>query len=82
MFDRVYMLFICYLQLLASVNCNCHNFLTVALIKMFFTCNLISFSCTLCLCYCLLLLTNLKFGLGQNSTNYFNCRGVLSECHV
>src|ERR1041385_4863054 len=40
--------------------------------------NLISFSCTLCLCYCLRLLTNLKCGLGQNSTKSFNCRGVLS----
>src|SRR3954470_13753916 len=45
---------------------------------VFFICNLISFSCTLCLCYCLLLLTNLKYGLGQNSTKCFNHRATLS----
>src|ERR1041385_1115815 len=45
---------------------------------VFFICNLISFSCTLCLCYCLLLLTNLKYGLGQNSTKSFNCCAALS----
>src|SRR3954470_24761592 len=47
-----------------------------------FICNLIRISYTLCLCYCLLLLTNLKYGLGQNSTKCFNCRGALSGCHV
>src|SRR3954463_6795667 len=45
---------------------------------VFFICNLISFSCTLCLCYCLLLLTNLKYGLVQNSTKCFNHRAALS----
>src|SRR4051812_134452 len=45
---------------------------------MFFICNLISFSCTLCLCYCFLLLTNLKYGLGKNSTKSFNCRAAHS----
>src|ERR1041385_3840464 len=45
---------------------------------VFFICNLIRFSCTLCLCYCLLLLTKLKYGLGQNSTKSFNCLGALS----
>src|ERR1041385_8432926 len=45
---------------------------------VFFTCNLIRISCTLCLCYCLLLLTNLKYGLGQNNTKCFNFCGVLS----
>ena len=63
---------------LATVNCNSHNFLTVTPFGVFFICNLISFSCTLCLCYCLLLLTNLKYGLGKNSTNYLNYCGVLS----
>src|SRR3954471_23428419 len=53
-------------------------FLTVTPFGVFFICNLISFSCNLCLCYCLLLLTNLKYGLGQNSTNYLNCHGALS----
>src|ERR1041385_4065500 len=45
---------------------------------VFFICNLISFLCTLCLCYCLLLLTNLKYGLGQNNTKSFNCCATLS----
>src|SRR3954462_3884921 len=53
-------------------------FLTVTPFGVFFICNLISFSCTLCLCYCLLMLTNLKYGLGQNSTKCFNHHAALS----
>src|SRR3954462_1197205 len=53
--------------------------LTLTPFAVFFICNLISFSCTLCLCYCLLLLTNLKCGLGQNSTKSFNHRAALSD---
>src|ERR1041385_6236690 len=48
------------------------------LFGVFFICNLIRISCNLCLCYCLLLLTNLKYGLGQNNTKFFNCCGLLS----
>src|SRR4051812_30568657 len=65
-----------------SVTCFPHIFLTVTPYGVFFIRNLISFSCALCLCYCLLLLTNLKYGLGQNSTNSFNCRAALSVMHV
>src|SRR3954454_13119845 len=60
------------------VTCFAYIFLTVTPFGVFFICNLISFSCTLCLCYCLLLLTNLKYSLGQNSTKSFNCRAALS----
>src|SRR3954462_11110638 len=64
------------------VTCFAYIFLAVTPFGVFVICNLISFSCTLCLCYCLLLLTNLKYGLGQNSTKFFNCRVALSVCHV
>src|SRR4051812_45464171 len=64
------------------VTCFAHIFLTVTPFGVFFICNLISFSCTLCLCYCLLWLTNLKCGLGQNSTKSFNYRVALSDMHV
>src|ERR1041384_8821982 len=57
-------------------------FLTVTPFGVFFICKLISFSCTLCLCHCLLLLTNLKYGLGQISTKSFNCCGASSAMHV
>src|SRR4051812_29263682 len=67
---------------IVSVTCFACIFLTVTPFGVFFICNLIIFSCTLCLCYCLLLLTNLKYGLGQNSTNSFNCRVALSDMHV
>src|SRR3954464_13663481 len=60
------------------VTCFACIFLTVTPFGVFFICNLISFPCTLYLCYCFLLLTNLKYGLGKNSTKSFNCRGVLS----
>src|SRR3954470_10163230 len=60
------------------VTCFACIFLTVTPFGMFLICNLISFSCTLCLCYCLLLLTNLKCGLGQNSNKLFNHRVALS----
>src|ERR1041385_6347379 len=60
------------------INCFAYIFLTVTPFGVFFICNLISFSCSLCLCYCLLLLTNLKYGLGQNSTKSFNHRAALS----
>src|SRR3954467_6283253 len=60
------------------VTCFACIFLTVTPFGVFFICNLISFSCNLCLCYCLLLLTNLKYGLGQNSTKSFNHRAALS----
>src|SRR3954467_3316407 len=53
-------------------------FLTVTPFGVFFICNLIIISCNLCLCYCFLLLINLKYGLGQNSTKCFNHRGALS----
>src|SRR3954466_1355974 len=64
------------------VTCNACIFATVTPFGVFFICNLISFSCSLCLCYCLLLLTNLKYGLRQNSTNSFNHRVALSDMHV
>src|SRR3954463_12285267 len=64
------------------VTCFAYIFLTVTPFGVFFICNLISFSCALCLCYCLLLLTNLKYGLGQNSTKFFNRRVALSDMHV
>src|SRR4051812_32391399 len=64
------------------VTCFARIFLTVTPFGVFFICNLISPSCALCLCYCLLLLTNLKYGLGQNSTKSFNCRVALSDMHV
>src|SRR3954469_5849129 len=64
------------------VTCFPYIFLTVTPFGVFFICNLISFSCALCFCYCLLLLTNLKYGLGQNSTNSFNYRVALSVMHV
>src|SRR3954470_15976734 len=64
------------------VTCLSCIFLTVTPFGVFFICNLISFSCTLCLCYCLLLLTNLKYGLGQNSTKSFNHHAALSDMHV
>src|SRR3954447_9307256 len=60
------------------IHCFARIFLTVTLFGVFFICNLISFSCTLCLCYFFLLLTNLKYGLGQNSTKSFNCCAALS----
>src|SRR4051812_30642185 len=64
------------------VTCYACIFLTVTPFGVFFICNLISFPCSLCLCYCLLLLPNLKYGLGQNSTNSFNCCAALSDMHV
>src|SRR3954468_16471450 len=48
-----------------TVNVIGRIFLTVTPFGVFFICNLISFSCTLFLCYCLLLITNLKYGLGS-----------------
>src|ERR1041385_2441686 len=63
---------------IVPVTCFACIFLTVTPFGVFFICNLISFSCTLCLYYCLLLLTNLKYGLRKNSTKCFNCRGALS----
>src|SRR3954466_1501741 len=63
---------------IVPVTCFSCIFFTVTPFGVFLICNLISFSCTFCLCYCLLLLINLKYGLGQNSTKSFNCRGVLS----
>src|SRR4051812_1809022 len=59
-------------------NLFCLYLLTVTPFGVCLICNLISFSCTLCLCYCLLLLNNPKYGLGQNSTKSFNCRAALS----
>src|SRR3954467_14319682 len=64
------------------VTCFAYIFLTVTPFGVFFICNLFSFSCTLYLCYCLLLLTNLKYGLGQNSNKLVNHRAALSVCHV
>src|SRR3954464_15052879 len=64
------------------VTCFACIFLTVTPFGVFLICNLISFSCSLSLCFCLLLLTNLKCGLGQNSTNSFNCCVALSDMHV
>src|SRR3954464_9483787 len=63
---------------IVPVTCFACIFLTVTPFGVFFICNLISFSCSLCLCYCLLMLTNLKYGLGQNSTKSFNCRAAFS----
>src|SRR3954470_15412855 len=63
---------------IVPVTCFACIFLTVTPFGVFFTCNLICFTCTLCLCYFLLLLTNLKYGLGQNSTKSFNHRAALS----
>src|SRR3954468_13632078 len=64
------------------VTCFAYIFLTVTPFGVFFICNLISFSCALCLCFCLLLLNNLKYGLGQNSTKSFNHCVALSDMHV
>src|SRR3954465_9003903 len=64
------------------VTCFACIFLTVTPFGVFFICNLISFACSLCLCFCFLLLTNLKYGLGQNSTNPFNYCAALSDMHV
>src|ERR1041385_3010311 len=70
---------VCFLMLaVCARNLFCLYLLTVTPFGVFFICNLISFSCTLCLCCCLLLLTNLKYGLGQNSTKCFNHRAALS----
>src|SRR3954464_55698 len=63
------------------VTCFACIFLTVTPFGGFFICNLISFPCALRLCYWLLLLTNLKCGLRQNSTNSFNYRVALSDMH-
>ena len=63
---------------IVPVTCFACIFLTVTPFGVFFICNLISISRTLCLCYCFLLLTNLQYGLGQNSTKSFNCRAALS----
>src|SRR3954469_19784174 len=67
---------------IVPVTCFPYIFLTVTPFGVFFICNLISFSCTLCLCGCLLLLTNLKCGLGQNSNKLVNRRVALSVMHV
>src|SRR3954447_7728527 len=70
---------VCFLMLeIVFQTCFACIFLIVTPFGVFFICNLISFSCTLCLCYCLMLLTNLKYGLEQNGTNYLNCHGTLS----
>src|SRR3954471_19158094 len=70
---------VCFRMLADCVpNLFCSYLLTVTPFGVFFICNLIIFSCTLCLCYCFLLLTNLKYGLGQKSTKSFNCRAALS----
>src|ERR1041385_7721526 len=71
---------VCFVMLaVCACNLFCLYLLTVTPFGVFFICNLIIFSCILCLCYCLLLLTNLKYCLGQNSTNCFDCREVLSD---
>src|ERR1041385_8632619 len=59
-------------------NLFCLYLLAVTPFGVFFICNLISFSCTLWLCCCWLLLTNLKYGLGQNITKSFMHREALS----
>src|SRR3954470_1356111 len=64
------------------VTCFACIFLTVTPFGVCLICNLISFSCDLCLCYCFLWLTNLKNGLGQNSTNSFNYCVALSGMHA
>src|ERR1041385_3702283 len=70
---------VCFVMLaVCARNLFCLYLLTITPFGVFFTCNLISFSCNLCLCYCLVLLTNLKYGLGQDSTKSFNCRAALS----
>src|ERR1041385_3091561 len=70
---------VCFVMLaVCARNLFCLYLLTITPFGVFFTCNLISFSCTLCLCYCLILLTNLKYGLVQNSTKSFNCCAALS----
>ena len=48
----------------ATVNDLFNNLITVTPIEMFFICNLTRIACTSSLCYCLLLLTNVKYGLG------------------
>src|SRR3954447_21608619 len=71
---------VCFLMLeIVFQTCFAYIFLIVTPFGVFFICNLISFSCTLCLCYCFLLLTNLKYGLGKNSTKSFNHCETLSE---
>ena len=59
------------------ITCHACIFLTVTPFGVFFTCILTRISCILCLCYCLLLLNNLKYGLGRNSTKCLISRGVL-----
>src|SRR3954464_13617461 len=60
------------------VTCPACIFLSVTPFGVCLICILTSFSCTLCLCHCLLLLTNLKYGLGQNSDKPVDHRAVLS----
>src|SRR4051812_40061726 len=61
------------------ITCFAYIFLTVTPFGVIFICNVISFSCRLCWCECLLLLTNLKCGLGKNSNKLVNHRAVLSD---
>src|ERR1041385_63988 len=82
MFDFVYMLFTFYLQLLATVNCNFNDFLTVAKFKMFLICNLIRIACRLCLCCSCLLIKIIKYCLGQKSTKFHFIVGSAIVCHV
>ena len=64
------------------VTCPAYIFLSVTPFGVCLICILTSFSCTLCLCHCFLLLTNLKYDLGQISTKSLNCCGALSDKHV
>src|SRR3954466_8523059 len=61
------------------ITCSAYIFLTVTPFGVIFICNVISFSCRLCWCYCLLLLTNLKCGLGRNNNKLVNHRAMLSD---
>src|SRR3954470_906184 len=64
------------------ITCFAYIFLSVTPFGVIFICILISFSCIVCWCYCLLLLNNLKYGLGQISTKSFSCCGASSDMHV
>src|SRR3954470_21186116 len=61
------------------ITCFAYIFLSVTPFGVIFICNVISFSCRLCWCYCLMLITNLKCGLRQNNNKPVNAPVVLSD---
>src|SRR4051794_31425768 len=75
---NMFVFIIMFVHCIVPVTCFAYIVLTVTPFGVCFICNLISFSCTLCLCYCFMLLTNLKYGFGKNSTKCFNHHAALS----